>query len=123
MFASRDSILSADDSDLFDGLATLHSFHDRFRFFDGGLSTWKREFPASNDPERTRQTLAYLIFGADDVVERMANAIYSPQYKLNAFGQSNVQELVGWYNREELPIINGRTTKVLRYIGSKVRQL
>lgn len=123
VFGSRETIMVANDSDLFDALATLHSFHDRFRFFDGGLATWKREFPTFNDPKRTRETLAYLVYGDGDIVQRMANAIYSPDYKLNEFGQANVQELIGWCNREELPIINGRTTKVLRYFGSKVRQL
>jgi len=123
VFSSRETVMAADDSTLFDALTTLHSFHDRFRFFDGGLATWKREFPTFNDPKRTRETLAYLVFGDGDVVQRMANAIYDPSYKLNEFGQANVQELVGWCNREELPIMNGRTTKVLRYFGSKVRQL
>lgn len=123
VFGSRETIMAANDSDLFDALATLHSFHDRFRFFDGGLSTWKREFPCFNDPKRTRETLAYLVYGDGDVVQRMANTIYDPRYKLKEFGQANVQELVGWCNRENLPIINGRTTKVLRYFGSKVRQL
>ncbi|MBR8179305.1 phospholipase D-like domain-containing protein [Burkholderia ambifaria] len=123
VFASPDTIADANDSDLFDALATLHSFHDRYRFFDGGLLTWKSEFPTFNDPKRTRETLAYLVHGKGDIVERMANAIYSPSYKLNEFGKANVQELVGWCNREELPILNGRTTKILRYFGSKVRQL
>lgn len=123
VFGSRESILAANDSDLFDALATLHSFHDRFRFFEGGLPTWKKEFPTFNDPKRTRETLAYLVYGQGDIVQRMTDAIYNPRYKLNEFGQANVQELVGWRNREDLPIINGRTTKVLRYFGSKVRQL
>jgi hypothetical protein len=123
VFNSPESILAANDSDLFDALATLHSFYDRFRFFEGGLPTWKKEFPTFNDPKRTRETLAYLVYGPGDIVQRMADAIYDPRYKLNEFGQANVQELVGWRNREELPIINGRTTKVLRYFGSKVRQL
>ncbi len=39
------------------------------------------------------------------------------------FGQSNVQELIGWRNKEGLPVINGRTTKLLRFFGSKVRQI
>ena len=123
VFASRESIIAADDDELFDGLATLHSFHDRFRFVDGGLPSWKRVFPTYNDPKRTRETLAYLVFGAGDVVERMAKVIFDPNYKLEEFGKANVQELVGWCNREELPIINGRTTKVLRFFGSKVVQV
>ncbi len=123
MFGSREAILAANDSDLFDALGTLHSFYDRFRFFDGGLAGWKREFPTFNDPKRTRETLAYIVHGDGDIVQRMANAIFDPRWKLNEFGQANVQELIGWRNREDLPIINGRTTKVLRYFGSKVRQL
>jgi HKD family nuclease len=123
VFASRESIMAADDGELFDGLATLHSFHDRFRFFDGGLPSWKKVFPTYNDPKRTRETLAYLVFGEGDIVERMANVVFDPRYKLEEFGKANVQELVGWCNREELPIINSRTTKVLRFFGSKVVQV
>lgn len=123
VFASRESLMAADDGTLFDALATLHSFHDRFRFFEGGLKTWREVFPKSNDPKRARESLAYLVFGDGDIVERMANMIYDPRYKLDEFGQANVQELIGWCNREELPILNGRTTKVLRFFGSKVRQV
>lgn len=53
----------------------------------------------------------------------MANTIYSDDYKLAEFGQSNVQELIGWRNKEDLPVVNGRTTEILRFFGSKVRQL
>jgi hypothetical protein len=63
------------------------------------------------------------LYGKGDIVKRMADLIYDSSYKLNEFGQSNVQELVGWINKEELPVINGRTTKVLRYYGFDVRQL
>ncbi|CAM5788066.1 hypothetical protein RFUL19S_02057 [Rhizobacter fulvus] len=114
---------AANDEELFDALATLHSFHDRFRFFAGGLKTWRQVFPKANDPARARESLAYLVFGPGDVVERMSNLIYEPRYKLDEFGQSNVQELIGWCNREDLPVLNGRTTKILRFFGSKVRQV
>jgi hypothetical protein len=123
VFASRESIMGADDDLLFDGLATLHSFYDRFRFVDGGLASWRKVFRTYNDPKRTRETLAYLVFGEGDVVERMANAIFDPRYKLAEFGKANVQELIGWCNREDLPILNSRTTKVLRFFGSKVVQV
>jgi hypothetical protein len=43
--------------------------------------------------------------------------------KLEQFGTANVQELVGWDNKEDFPVINGRTTKVLRYFGLDVRQM
>jgi HKD family nuclease len=123
IFKSAETVMSASDDELFDALTTLHSFHDRFRFYLGGLSGWKKVFLAANDPKRVRETLAYLVFGADSIENRMANAIYDSGYKLDEFGRANVQELIGWCNREELPIINGRTTKVLRFFGSDVRQL
>ena len=94
-----------------------------FVFFDGGLSTWKKEFPKFNTPEKIRNSLVYLVFGSDDVEMRKANVIYDSRYKISEFGPANVQELIGWCNREELPIINGRTTKVLKFLGSNVRQL
>lgn len=123
VFASRESLAKAADDELFEALCTLHSFHDRLRFHDGGMPTWKKRFLAANKPERVRESLAYLVFGDGDVIERMANMIYNEDYWLSEFGQSNVQELIGWRNREELPVINGRTTKILRFFGAKVRQI
>lgn len=122
-FESEAAVMAASDDELFDALSTLHSFYDRFRFYLGGLPAWKATFQGANDPKRARETLSYLVFGKDSIENRMANVIYDSRYKLNAFGQANVQELIGWVNREELPIINGRTTKVLRFFGSDVRQL
>ena len=76
-----------------------------------------------NDGKQIRESLSYLVFGEGDVIERMANLIFQPKYKLNEFGQANVQELLGWCNKEEIPVINGRTTKILRYFGFDIRQL
>lgn len=123
IFGSRESILSASDSDLFDALTTLHSFHDRLRFYKGGMNTWKETFGAANAPSAIRETLAELVFGSDPVEERMARVIYDPAYKPDLFGRSNVQELIGWCKNIDRPIINGRTTKILRFFGSDVHQL
>lgn len=123
VFASPDSIGSASDDRLFEALLTLHSFHDSLRFHLGGLDGLRKAFLGSNVPDRIRRSLAYVVHGKDDVVQRMANAIYQAEYKLNVFGQANVQELVGWHNKEDLPVVNGRTTKILRYFGFDVRQL
>jgi len=122
-FASRSALQSTQPEGLFDALCTLHSFADRFRFFDGGMPTWKSQFIAVNDAKRVRDSLEYLVFGSDSVEQRMANLIFNPEYKLVEFGRANVQELIGWCNREQLPVINGRTTKVLRFLGSEVAQL
>jgi HKD family nuclease len=123
VFASEKSIAEANSDDIFQALCTLHSFRDRLRFYPGGLETLKQEFLGKNDIDRVKDSLSYLVYGRPEIIERMANLIFNPKYKLNVFGQANVQELIGWQNKEELPIINGRTTKILRYFGFDVRQL
>ena len=123
VFASERSITEASPEEIVQALCTLHSFHDRLRFYPGGLNTLIQEFLGKNDIEQAKKSLSYLIYGDTEIIERMANLIFNPKYKLNVFGQSNVQELIGWQNKEELPVINGRTTKVLRYFGFDVRQL
>jgi hypothetical protein len=123
IFASEKTISEANADEIFQALCTLHSFKDRLRFYPGGLDTLKQEFLGKNDIDKIKESLAYLVFGNTEIVERMANLIFNHKYKLNVFGQSNVQELIGWQNKEELPIINGRTTKILRYFGFDVRQL
>jgi hypothetical protein len=115
-FASAAQIRTLSDDDLFEGLSVIHSFDERFRFFGGGTPTWKKVFLAANDPKRTRDSLAYLLYGTNVIERRMADLIYSPSWKLNQFGQANVQELIGWLNEKELPVINGRTTKVLKFL-------
>ncbi|WP_198927158.1 hypothetical protein [Vibrio cyclitrophicus] len=72
---------------------------------------------------KLRKTLCYLLYGTGDIVTRMSNCIHDSEYELNEFGPANVQELIGWSNKENLPVINGRTTKVLRYFGFEVKQL
>ncbi|KAA0894259.1 phospholipase D-like domain-containing protein [Oryzomonas rubra] len=122
-FTSSESIMAQNDDDLFDALTVAHSFGDRFRFYKGSTPTQKIEFFKNNDGKRIRETLAYLLFGPDESVKRLANVIFNPKYKLNEFGQANAQEILGWVGSNDLPVINGRTTKVLRYFGFNVRQL
>jgi hypothetical protein len=122
-FASEASILALNDDDLFDALSVAHSFGDRFRFYAGSTPTQKLEFFKNNDGKHIRETLAYLLFGKEDTIKRLANVIFNPKYKLNEFGQANAQEILGWAGDKDLPVINGRTTKVLKFLGFDVRPL
>jgi len=123
VFGSPESIESATIEEIVDALVVLHSFHDRLRFYKGGLESLKNTFIKNNDVKRVKESLSHLLYGKGEIIKRMADLIFNSDYKLNEFGQANVQELVGWINRENLPVINGRTTKVLRYFGFEVRQL
>ncbi len=123
VLSAPDSIQSSGLDEIIEAIVVLHSFHDRLRFFPGGLETLKLAFKEKNSVENVRNSLSYLLFGPGDIVERMCNLIYNSDYKLAEFGSANVQEMVGWVNREELPVVNGRTTKVLRFYGFDVRQV
>lgn len=123
VLGSRQSIKAASMDNIVDALCVLHSFHDRFRFYKGGLETLKSSFIEYNEEKQVKHTLTYLLYGIGDTISRMADCIYDREYKLNHFGKSNIQELIGWINNEELPVINGRTTKVLRYFGNDIRQI
>lgn len=121
---SVSAINDATADEIVDALCVAHSFHDRLRFFKGGLSTLKEAFLNENELKKVKNTLIYLLHDKKSSIgKRIANCIYDPSYKLNEFGQSNVQELIGWINNENMPVINGRTTKVLRYFGFDVRQV
>lgn len=122
-FASEASLMALNDDDLFDALCVAHSFGDRYRFYAGGTPTQKVEFFKNNDGKHIRETLAYLLFSKGDPVQRLANVIYNPKYKLRDFGPANAQELLGWVGDKDLPVINGRTVKVLKFLGFDVRPL
>jgi hypothetical protein len=86
----------------------------------GGHETHIKEFKDSKDLRQVWKVLIYLLHGKDDYVTRMGNCIFDPEYKLNQFGRSAVQELLGWVNKQEIPICNGRSVKALRYLGYSV---
>lgn len=123
VLGSKESIKSASMDNIIDALCVLHSFHDRLRFFKGGLEILKSTFIEQNGEQQVKHTLTYLLYGTGDIVSRMVDCIFDREYKLNNFGESNIKELIGWINQEGLPVINGRTTKVLRYFGNQIRQI
>ncbi|MGB0834764.1 MAG: phospholipase D family protein [Psychrobium sp.] len=123
VFSSATQIINSTYDEIIEALCVLHAFYEQLRFHKGGLDSLKLNFKAANDVEKVKRTLVYLIFGRGNVIERMADCIYSKEYQLSYFGESTVQELIGWINNENLPVINGRTTKILRYFGFKVKQL
>lgn len=117
VFASPESIVAASDDELLGALIVLHSFLEHRRYELGGLEPFKKQFIKRNGRERINQTIIFLLFGPGDIEQRMCDCIYNPEYHLHNFGPSNVQEIVGWLNSQELPIINLRTRKVIRYFG------
>ncbi len=57
IFKSEIAIYEANSDEIFQALCTLHSFHDRLRFYPGGLSTLKQEFLGKNDIKKIKKVL------------------------------------------------------------------
>lgn len=119
--SSPEKLNSLSIEEIFDVLYHCHSFHDRRRFFFGGLPTFKQTFVNNNTTENVREALKDLLFGNAGFIERMADCLFSAKYEIKQFGRSNVQELLGWVNQENVPICNGRTLKALRFLGFDVQ--
>lgn len=119
-FRSEEAIAEASFDAILEALSCENSFYDRLRFFKGGHETHLKVFRESNSLDRVRRSLRYLVFGTDDHVVRMARCIFDAEFKLNEFGRSAVQELVGWVNNDNIPICNSRTLRSLRWLGYDV---
>jgi len=117
VFENQNSFNEATYLDITNALSVVHSFHDRLRFFTGGLEGLVNDFNNKNKEKNVRQSLSHLVFDDGNPVSRMADLIYDPTFRLYGFGSSNVQELFGWVNNDGIPIINGRTTEILKYYG------
>jgi len=120
VLGSPEAISQATAEDIAEALSTCHSFYDRLRFFKGGHDAHIKTFIEGNDIEQIKKTLTYLLYGKDDPIKRMARCIFDSFYKLNHFGRSNVQELLGWINDKNIPICNNRTLRALRWLGFDV---
>ncbi len=118
--STKSSIENASIDEIYDALLVCHSFYDRFRFYLGGHETMKVEFIRDNDLNQIKKVLIYLFHGKDDFIDRMGTCIFNEEYKIYHVGRSVIQELLGWVNKENIPICNGRTVKALRYLGFNV---
>lgn len=117
------AIDAASWDDIIDALSSAHSFYDRLRFFSGGHNSHVDAFKRGNSLETVKRTLSYLVHGEGAFVDRMGRCVFSPAYHLAEFGRSAVQEVLGWVNRENIPICNNRTLRALRFLGFEVASL
>jgi len=115
-FDSKDNINKLSIVTITDLLERVWAFHDRLRFFTGGLPAMKEEFIKRNG-QKIKKTISYILFGNENYVVRIYNSLFSKKYKLELFGDSCVKELYGLLNKENIPICNGRTRKVMQWLG------
>lgn len=115
------SIKEATMDEIVEALSSCHSFFDMRRFYLGGHDTHVKEFKDNNKLDHVKNTILYLLYDDGDFIRRMGRCIFDPAYKLHSFGQSNVQELLGWVNDQNIPICNNRTLRSLRWLGFDVK--
>ncbi len=89
----------------------LHSGGMRTRRFGSDAT-----FVKSNALHKIKQSLAYLLWADANVQDRISALLGAGRYRLNEFGPSNVQELLGWVN-PKMPIRNEKANKALELIG------
>ena len=114
--SSKETLSRVTESELVDGLRSLHAFHDSVKWTDN-IDDAILEFITSNSLVKVKGSLSYLLFDPHSAAERIARVIYEPELRLKGFGPSSAQELVGWVNDEDLPVVNQRTEKVLHFLG------
>lgn len=115
--ASQESIEAMNNDEIFELFNKTHSFHWGSVRYAGGEVLAKPKFLQLNNAKNIKKMLTYLLFGKGNEDERIANCIYSPEYKIHMVAQSTITELYGWANAQEKPIYNERIAKSMQWLG------
>ncbi|MCB0574561.1 MAG: NgoFVII family restriction endonuclease [Saprospiraceae bacterium] len=92
--------------------SNLHSGSMRTRRFSSDET-----FVDENSIEKIRASLNYLLHSNDDIEVRISNLHDNEKYKLNEFGFSAIQEVIGWAKPREFPLRNDKADEALNLIG------
>lgn len=122
VFGSPESIQAVDKDELIEGLMSVHAFYEQLRFTKGGAANLPLAFWEANSQDlgKVKGIFEYLIHGPEDFIERLHDILYDPERKLGLFGRFCALELYGTLNPHDVPPMNGRMAKALRYLGFKV---
>lgn len=117
VFATSKTIFSTPIEKLINTLENVYSFHEHYRRYNSERIDLYTYFTASNDEQRIKQTLAYLLHGKDPYQERLYRCSKDEKYKLANFGLNSCTELFGLVNNEDVPILNTRTRNSMQWLG------
>lgn len=122
-FSTRKAIEAASKEEITEGLMSLHAFTEQLRFVKGGLKNLPAEFWKANsdDVDRVKSTLTYLLHGPGDFIQRFHDVLYDRSIKLKRFAYFCALELYGTVKPNECPPMNGRMAKALRFLGFDVK--
>lgn len=115
----RDDLAAMSSTDLTQLFGSVQAFINQ-RGIEGGISELLRLFAKENSAKQMRSFLVELTGGDGDFADNIYSCSHSPKFKLRYFGQNSVMELFGWINSDDIPPINGRVSKALKYMGFDV---
>jgi HKD family nuclease len=123
VMGTPESIRASNHDQLAHALICVHAFKQQMRFTLGGEGALPTKFWELNhgDLSRVQDSLVNLVHGTDDFAERIYTVLYDQKYKIGAFGRFCALELVGTLKPEQVPPINGRMAKALRFLGFEVQ--
>lgn len=81
-------------------------------------------YALENGKNNIISNLYYVLYEIEkeyDIVKRIWNVVFSPEYKIPNTGVGIYGEIVGWGLPDKYPPRNGRTNKALRALGYNVR--
>ena len=74
-----------------------------------------------NDLEKIKKAFQYLLYSKDDIVLRIDRLINpDSELKLEEFGESCTQELLGWVFYKDYPMRNEKADFCVKYLGYKI---
>ncbi|RON96506.1 hypothetical protein BK672_08045 [Pseudomonas fluorescens] len=123
VMGTPESIRASNHEQIAHALICVHAFKQQLRFTLGGEEALPTKFWELNhwDLPRVQNSLINLVHGTDDFAERICAVLYDRNQKLGGFGRFCALELVGTLKPEQVPPINGRMAKALRYLGYNVQ--
>lgn len=80
-----------------------------------------QKFAHDNDIFKIRNSLNYLLWPEDDIAIRIHRLLHDKSYKLEIFGASKIQELIGWVNPEKMPLRNDKADNAVELLGYKFK--
>ena len=112
---SKESIQKITKEQLIEIYSNLHSGEERNSRFHSA-----NKFVEKNDLEKIRTSLDYLLYSNDDIVLRIDSLINNDsKLKLEEFGPSCTQELIGWIFYDKYPMRNDKADFGVKFLGYK----
>ena len=93
----------------------LHAGHLRVKRFGADKKFSRNSLP------KIRRAFDHLLWSDSDVQERISSLLRGGRFRLNEFGPSCVQELIGFVHSKKMPIRNDKADDALELLGFRFR--